>query len=366
MTLGAYFHDLNPVVLWLGKDWAVRWYGLSYVAGFAICWLFMFWAARRRLIALRPDRVDVALVAIVLGVLVGGRLVYAIAYDPALLTGFSNSFPFWDLLAINKGGMASHGGMIGAIIGCWLVSREARRPQGALAGQGAMLHIMDIVALAAPFGLFLGRIANFINGELLGRIVTPPGPRGGGPAWTVQFPQELKGWRQPPPALPEGHAPMLDDSQQQALVGLVRSVAQPGDTWAEARDKLIQHAGEHKDALSPLLSSRHPSQIYQAIAEGLVLGLIVWFVWRRPRKPGVVAGVWLVVYGVLRIVTEIWRLPDAQFAQGRPMGLSRGQWFSAAMVACGVVLVWWAGRRAVEAIGGWQVRAPIPPKEYPA
>lgn len=352
ITWGALFHDFNPIVVRLWGDWAVRWYGLSYIAGFVICWAMMLALARRRLIAIRPERVDVAMMAIVLGVLLGGRLGYALIYGRELLTGFTVSFPYWDLLAINKGGMASHGGMIGAIVACWWVSRGERTADGRVEGRCSVLHVMDVLALAAPVGLFLGRLANFVNGELLGRVYAPPGAPG--PWWTVRFPQELKGWQQPPPAAPTGHAPELNAEQQRALVDLVEKVARPGDTWAAARDYVIEHAGRYRAELEPILSSRHPSQIYQAVAEGLVLGVVVWWVWRLPRKPGVVAGVWLAVYGVLRIVTEVWRLPDAQFgSEGRPLGLSRGQWLSVGLVAGGVMVAWWAWRSGARVVGGW-------------
>ncbi|MEL7482990.1 MAG: prolipoprotein diacylglyceryl transferase family protein, partial [Planctomycetota bacterium] len=102
-----------------------------------------------------------------------------------------------------------------------------------------------------------------------------------------------------------------------------------------------------------LLSARHPSQIYQAIAEGVVVGLVLWFVARKPRVPGVLAACFLLTYGVLRIATELVRLPDGNLAVQRIMGLSRGQWLSAGMVAIGVVVLVWRLRSKAEKLGGW-------------
>jgi prolipoprotein diacylglyceryltransferase len=140
----------------------------------------------------------------------------------------------------------------------------------------------------------------------------------------------------------------------------VRKVAQPGDLWHTALERVVAHASEHRAALEPLLTSRHPSQVYQAVAEGLVVGVVVWFVARVPRKAGVVMAWWLMVYGVLRVVTEVWRLPDAQFAEGRPLGLSRGQWLSVGMFVLGALVLVIAVRRGGEKMGGWLRPAPLP------
>jgi phosphatidylglycerol:prolipoprotein diacylglycerol transferase len=215
--------------------------------------------------------------------------------------------------------------------------------------------VLDALAITAPFGLLLGRFANFINGELLGKIVSPPGTPG--PAWSVQFPQELLGWKDLASSgvLPRGsgdvliretlsHTPALTVEQQLALNTLVVSAMQtlgPTASWTDALRWILARPGAYRDQLIPLLSSRHPSQLYQAAAEGLVLGVVAWVCWLLYRgRAGVTASVWLVVYGVLRIVTEFWRLPDAQFGDaGRIIGLSRGQWFSVGMVVLGLVFL---------------------------
>jgi phosphatidylglycerol:prolipoprotein diacylglycerol transferase len=354
-TLASYFHDLSPIIFTISGDFAVRWYGVSYVVGFVIAYIVLYKLSKRGLIMLPAQRVPDAMMVIILGTLLGGRLGYAIlGYDPSLLYTFTSSFPYWNMLALQKGGMASHGAMIGLVIAAWIVSRgfkPDRDPQGPREGVCSTFHVMDYLALTAGFGLFFGRIANFVNGELLGAIITKPGEKG--PWYSVQFPQELSGWLSPLARDVKSHTPELSVEQMGKLNELVTSVQRVGQSWTDALHSIIAHPGAYRAQLEPLLSSRHPSQLYQAIAEGLVLTIFVWIVWARPRKAGVVASCWLMLYGVLRIVTEIWRLPDAQFTDGRPLGLSRGQWFSAAMVGFGLLVLIWSVKRAGPRIGGW-------------
>ncbi len=364
-----YFHDLNPIVIPISGDFAVRWYGLSYTAGFVFAMLVWMMLAKRGLSLVPRHRVLDAMLILIVATLVGGRLGYALVYDPTLLTGFRASFPFWDMLLITKGGMASHGAMVGLAFAAWLISRGWREPPSLeRTGRSPMLHVMDMLALLAPVGLLLGRFANFVNGELLGKIVALPGQPG--PWWSVRFPQELLGWNwiktdDGPRLMREAssHAPDLSPQQIEALDRLVMSVKAASETWHDGLKYVVTHASRYREQLEPLLSARHPSQVYQALAEGLVLGAVVWLIWMTPRKPGVIAAWWLMVYGVLRVITEFWRLPDAQFAEGRPLGLSRGQWLSVGMVAIGAVLLAYAIRRAGPRLGGWWRRAPITPTQ---
>lgn len=385
LSLAAWLHDIDPVLVSLWGDFAVRWYGLSYVAAFLIGWLILRGLGRRGLVKIPPGFAVDAMMAVVLGTIVGGRLGYCLVYDTALLTSFTSSFPFWGVLAIHRGGMASHGGLIGLCVAAWWVSRGFRTgAAGDAPGTGgsegrvgacSTLHVMDTLAVMAPPGLLLGRIANFINGELLGAIISPPGKPG--PAWGVMFPQELRGWVAPGVVDPHSHTPVLDAAQQGTLREMVvqawlatgggttrervEALLREGgtiaaDTWQRGIDLIIQHPARHRTGLMQVLSSRHPSQLYQAAAEGLVLGIVLWMIWAKPRAQGVIAAWFFIVYGILRIATEVWRLPDAQFAEGRPMGLSRGQWLSAAMIAAGVALLVFALRRGGEKLGGWAVR----------
>jgi phosphatidylglycerol:prolipoprotein diacylglycerol transferase len=361
MTLAAMLHTFDPFLVRLGPDFGLRWYGLSYVAAFVIGWWLWTRLAARGAALTPAHRVADAMLWVIAGTIVGGRLGYAIVYDPGLFTGVSSAFPYWSLLALNKGGMASHGGMVGLVLAAWWVSRGFREIDPATreverVGRCPWLHVMDVLALIAPPGLLLGRVANFINGELLGKIVSPPGVAG--PWWSVQFPQELRGWYGPGQRDALSHTPELSGEQQQRLVELVEKVRLPRDSFAMGVERLIESAGKHAADLPAVLSSRHPSQLYQAAAEGLVLGVVLWWIARKDRKPGVVAAWFFIVYGVLRVATEFWRLPDPQFgAAMRIAGLSRGQWLSVGMVAVGAVLLALALRRAGPMVRGWRSAA---------
>lgn len=340
LPLAAWLHDLDPFALRISQGFGIRWYGLSYLAGFVVGFLLLRLLAKRRLILLTPEQTLDAIVAIAVGVLVGGRLGYLLIYDRSLLFDFSSAPPFWGALAITRGGMASHGGVLGVILACWLIARRARAP---------VLHVTDCFALVAPIGLFFGRLANFVNGELLGRIVSAPGEPA--PWWSVKYPQELL----------EGHAPPLSAEQEHALTTLLVEASAPGADYREAAASVIRAVQRGDpgvaERLAPLIASRHPSQLYQALAEGVILGLVLLLAWRKPRRPGVVSALFLMVYGVGRIITEFWRLPDAHLAVQRPGGLSYGQWLSAVMIAAGVAILLAVMRnKNAPLIGGWGVR----------
>jgi phosphatidylglycerol:prolipoprotein diacylglycerol transferase len=336
----AWVHSLDPVVIPISGSLAVRWYGLAYLAGFVGGWLMLRWMSGRGLLALTKPQVTDFLLAMILGVLVGGRLGYVLVYEPSLLAEFSSSPPWWGLFAINKGGMASHGGIAGVIVATLWFARRVGVP---------WLHVLDSTALTAPIGLFFGRLANFVNGELLGKIVAAPGEPG--PRWSVRYPQELL----------TKHAPELTAAQERQLVDLITPYQMPGErSYGPAVERMIQSlerggatAKELARELPAVLSARHPSQLYQALAEGLILFAALWIVWARPRKPGVIGCWFMIVYGVGRIITEFWRLPDDQFVTPRIAGLSRGQWLSVAMVIVGVAALPFVSRRKVEKFGGW-------------
>jgi phosphatidylglycerol:prolipoprotein diacylglycerol transferase len=348
VTLGAWLHTLDPFLVRFSETFGVRWYGLSYLMGFFVAYVLLRWLCRRGACLIPEHRAADAMLWLIGGVLVGGRLGYCLVYQPSLLTKSIDGFPFWGVLALNEGGMASHGGIIGVVLAGWRVSRGFRSLDPAtpnvIEGRCPWQHVADVLALLCPAGMFFGRVANFINGELLGAVVSPPGKPG--PWWTVQFPQELL----------SKHAPALSPEQETTVRELARAAALPGEPLRRGLERLVENASAYSEQLRPLLSSRHPSQLYQALAEGVVVGLITWAVAARPRKPGVVGSVWLIAYGVMRVVTEIWRLPDDQFAVGRPWGLSRGQWLSVGMVVIGTGTLVWCWRRGAEKVGGWRKR----------
>ena len=356
ITLGTWTHTLDPVAFQLGPL-TVHWYGLAYIAGFIIAALLLKKMASRGWVRFEQDRViDLILSIGLFGVFIGGRLGYVLFYRRDLLTEFSwGSPPWWGVLRINEGGMASHGGMIGVLLVLWWSARRMKV---------SMLHLLDAACLVAPAGLFLGRIANFINGELLGRIIAKPGEVVTSIWYGVRFPQELverpgeSGW-----------------TNEQQIEAMRIAGAAPGESMESVGTRLAgwfqqdEGGGEVRRLVEPLLSVRHPSQLYQAFAEGIVVFAVLWWIWRKPRKDGVILSWFLIVYGVGRIATEFWRLPDAHLgASAEILGLSRGQQLSALMVLGGVCVLLWAVRRSdATQSGGWRLAgarknpaAPVP------
>jgi phosphatidylglycerol:prolipoprotein diacylglycerol transferase len=195
--------------------------------------------------------------------------------------------------------MASHGGILGIVVFTWVYSRRKHIP---------WLNIGDNTVVAAPLGLFLGRCANFINGELYGRPATVP--------WAVQFPKELHD------APPETVRHVL----------LAASSINPDWTTVQA---LVDHAGKSpalNDVLAATLTPRHPSQLYAAALEGATLFAILWILRTRFRLPdGVLTGVFFIGYALLRITSEMFREPDAPLT----WILSRGQFLSLFLILIG-------------------------------
>lgn len=371
MTLAAWVHDWSPWAIRFGPSFGVRWYGLSYLLAFVVAWRLLVWLCRRRAVAIRPERAADVILTAVLGVVAGGRLGYVIFYEPSLLTSLDSSPPWWGVLQLNRGGMASHGGIAGVILATWWIAKRFIEP--GLIDRGAevlttpgrrMLHGLDAMALLTPSGLMLGRLANFINGELLGDVVAKPAVVGGGaaPWWSVRFPQEITDEHLRRVGVIRDRGPLLDDAAWAKLEDVVRGSGlwRTGDGFETAWDRVlerVQHGGaagrELIAKIEPFISARHPSQLYQAAAEGVIVGAILWIMARRPVRPGMVGAMFMLSYGVLRVITEIWRLPDAQLAVQRFAGLSRGQWLSVGMVAVGVVAMVLIQRRGGGRVGGW-------------
>jgi phosphatidylglycerol---prolipoprotein diacylglyceryl transferase len=334
----AWYHDLNSVLFHLGPL-TIKWYGVSYILGF-ICGYFILWKLATSLtLRVQPVRIADALLVLIFATIAGGRIGYAAIYNPSIFTGFSSSFPFWDLLAIHKGGMASHGGMVGLMLGALYISRRMTDP-----APQPLAQVTDALCLAAGPGIIFGRLANFINGELLGAVVAKPGEPG--PWWAVRFPQELRDWENATTPPPLTTTPLLAEPQRQALVELVINNARPNETFSSSIANLVSRAESMRPQLEPLLHARHPSQLYSALLEGLIPGIIVAIIALKQRSAGLITGAWLMMYGLGRIAVEFFRLPDAQFANPRPMGLSRGQWLSVGMVMIGAIVIAWVITRA--------------------
>lgn len=357
MTDTVWVHNLDPFLIQFSGNLGIRWYGLAYLTAFVIGALFMIFIARRGRDTLKAELVTDFITAIVLGTMIGGRLGYALFYSPDLLTDFSSTFPFWGVLKVWEGGMASHGGIIGVFLAAVYFARRH---------QLDWRHLGDMTVLGGSVGFFFGRIANFINGELFGREAPAGLP------WAVKFPAEMHLWlkHDAEKKLSDAAAgpdllPKLADAAQAA--GLQ---AQEWLTWASqvrtsrAAQLQIQsgidaiiHAVQNgniqaRAALGQVLTSRHPSQLYQALLEGLLPFLIVFWIWRKPRKPGVIGALWLTLYALMRIVGEQFRMPDAHIGY-QLLGLTRGQWLSIALLAASTALLLWLSRRHVPKIAGW-------------
>lgn len=329
MTLLAesYIHDLSPFALRFGDSFGIRWYGLAYLSGFIAAWFILKWMARTGRGLMNPMQVGDFMTWMVVGVLVGGRLGYVLFYSIDLLWTFSPSIPFWGVLEIHKGGMASHGGILGVWLACLLYGRSRGITPW---------HLFDSVAFCAPIGLGLGRLANFVNGELWGRPL-PSSMQASPPWWSVKYPDELLD-----PAFPNGGP----------VDGLVTMVSNPANLAPRQaiRDAIYAGRTDVADAVAPYLVAYHPSQLFQALTDGLLLFSLLAIVWLKPRKPGIVCGWFLIGYGVMRIVSEQFR---AQYeTRWGVSSIWPAAGLSAVMIALGLAVIWWCGRRPVERIGG--------------
>jgi len=319
--------------------------------------------ARTKRPLIPPQRVGDLMTAVIIGVIVGGRVGHVLFYEPRLLIAFHDAFPFWGLLEINRGGMSSHGGMIGVILaGIWFARRSGI----------AALHLLDVAAFAAPPGLALGRLANLVNAELWGRPLPDAmqsyvGARGltgvDPPWWSIKYPQEvIESWLRAVDE-PLRHAPAVVAAAQQRLDALVERLGPvlglDDRLWARieqvARDVGDKDHEVVTSALGPMLTAHYPSQAFQAITDGPLLMALLALAWMRPRKPGVVGAWFLIGYGALRLATEQVRAVDeGVFRIG---GLTLPMMLSATMIAAGAALGWWWSQRSTAPVGGLMRRA---------
>jgi phosphatidylglycerol:prolipoprotein diacylglycerol transferase len=281
-----------------------------------------------------------------IGILAGGRLGYVLFYSRDLIFKFKSEAPYWGVLAVNEGGMASHGGVIGALIAAGFFARKYKINS---------LHLFDLLAITGPIGIFFGRIANFINGELVGR----PAPADF--ALGVKFPSDILLWPSQEPgklhSLAETVEPLgISKEQWFDWVGKFRLDPASRDRIQETLYNIVDAIQNGqvavKEAIAPHLIMRHPSQLYAAAGEGLLLFLILAAIWYRPRKPGIIGAWFVVIYSVIRISDEYFRMPDAHIGY-ELFDLTRGQWLSIAMFFIGIVLVLIWGRRSTLPISGW-------------
>jgi phosphatidylglycerol:prolipoprotein diacylglycerol transferase len=292
-----YVHDLDPLIFRLWDNVGPRWYGLAYVLAFACSYLVYRKLAQRGFADLSAAKVgDFITGAALFGVIVGGRLGYVFFYRPEMLREPMSILRVWE------GGMSSHGGMLGLLAFTFYYAWRHKI---------SWTNLGDNLVVTAPIGLFFGRCANFINGELYGWPTKVP--------WAMQFPKEL-----------------LDNSEEAARAVSVCSKIDNSLVTPDAIIAAARHQPAVKDALRPILAARHPSQIYEAFFEGIVLFAILWFVRTRMRQPnGVLTGLFFIFYAVFRIIVENFREPDATLIAG----FTRGQFFSFFLIAIGLAFV---------------------------
>lgn len=274
----TYLHQIDPIALQLGPI-KVHWYGIMYLLGFGAAW----WLGRRRVRAGRLPGTDEQgfgdlLFYAMLGVVLGGRIGYVLFYAfPHFLADPLYLFRVWE------GGMSFHGGLLGVLVACgWWARRRGLH----------FFDVMDFVAPLVPPGLLFGRLGNFIGAELWGK------PTGGG--WGVVFPR----------ALPEPYASY------------------------DAATLRAAHESGLLDAYA-----RHPSQLYEAALEGLVLFAVLWAFSARPRHRYAVSGVFALLYGLFRFSIEFVRMPDADLGYLAFGWVTMGQVLSLPLIALGLVLL---------------------------
>jgi phosphatidylglycerol:prolipoprotein diacylglycerol transferase len=295
--LAYYLHDLDPIIFRVYDNIGPRWYGLAYVLAFICGYALLSLLAKRGCADLPASRVgDFVTGCALFGVIVGGRLGYVFFYKPEMLREPLSILRVWE------GGMSSHGGMIGLLLFTLYYARRHKL---------SWANLADNLGVTAPLGLFFGRCANFINGELYGR--------GANVAWAVQFPKELL------------DRPAEADRAIAACAQIDSSLTTP-----EAIVGAVHRQSEVKEVLRTILTPRHPSQLYEAFFEGIILFAILWIVRTRTRQPnGVLTGLFFICYAIFRIVIETFREPDATLIAG----FTRGQFFSFLLIAIGVAFV---------------------------
>lgn len=268
MFLNDLYHALSPVAFSVGPV-EVRWYALAYLAGFVCAGVVMWRTQRRWGLDVTVDDLLSVVLGVVFGVIIGARLFYVVFYGD----GYYLEHPL-EVIMLNHGGMSFHGGFVGAVVGGAIVCRRYGI---------SVLTMCDLGVIGAPIGLFFGRCANFVNGELWGKPTDLP--------WGVMF-------------------------------------ETGGNVY------------------------RHPSQLYEALLEGLVMFLVLYALSRRvpPRPQGTFLGTFLVLYGVFRFLIEFVRVPDAQL--GYLFGpITMGQLLSLPLVVAGVAVLVLAHRARRPQVG---------------
>jgi len=318
--LATYIHHLDPFAIQFTETFGVRWYGLAYVAGFLAAFLLLRWFVKLGACELKKEQVaDFITIVAVLGVMIGGRLGYMLLYDFAQFS--KNPLIFFNFMG---GGMASHGGFAGVVVACWIYARYTKK---------SWIGLGDNLVTVAPVGIFFGRIANFVNGELYGRPSNGP--------FAMKFPDELTDRS----VFPIDKLMDLADRGSEVAPGLIQK-ANDAVAYAASQNLLpngfvarllTETSWENpafREILGTALTPRHPSQLYEALTEGLLLFLILLAVRLRWKNlyHGILTGLFFVLYPIGRIAVENFREPDS----GMIGALTKGQFYSVFMIVMGL------------------------------
>ena len=272
-----YYPVIDPIIFSLGGGLALRWYGLMYLLGFAMVWYLGRLRAKTHPGGWTDQQISDMVFYGALGAVLGGRVGYVLFYG---FDTFLND-PLY-LLRMWEGGMSFHGGLAGVALAMMYFARKTER---------RWIDVADFLAPLCPIGLGLGRMGNFINMELPGRVTD-------------------------------------------STFGLIYKCE-------KVRGLNMTCVGEWENV------ARHPSALYQAFAEGVVLFVLVWFISSRPRAAGFVSGVFLAGYGLLRVVTENFRSPDAHIGYLAFDWVTMGQILSLPLIIAGMLLIFWSGKQQV-------------------
>ncbi len=270
------YPTIDPVAVQIGPL-AVHWYGLMYLIGIFGGWALLAWRTRRRDVAWVPNQIGDLIFYCAIGIVVGGRLGYVCFYNFTFYFAHPmNIFYVWD------GGMSFHGGLIGVLLACGFYAWRHKRH---------FFDIMDFIAPVVPIGLAAGRLGNFINGELWGKIAHVP--------WAMRLP-----------------------------------CADPRFTERYCHGTTAGFSPPHQ-----------PSQLYELLLEGVLLFIICWVFSMKPRPRMAVAGVFALGYGIFRFFVEFFRLPDPQLGYLAFNWLTMGQILSIPLIVIGIVLLVLAYRK---------------------
>ncbi len=306
----TYLHLVDPVALDLSKLASflpkIHWYGLMYLASFMVFWMLANYRAKQARFDWTREQVSDYLFFGVIGVVLGGRLGYLLFYDFAnVLDDPHRIYQIW------KGGMSYHGGLIGVTLALWYFTRKTGK---------SFWQSADFIVPCAAIGLFFGRLGNLIGGELWGRLTQSP--------LGILFPK----------------APELEQFQYESIASLAPEIANRSLDWVQLNrpdifEQSIAMMQTAADSGALAAFARHPSQLYQALLEGLLLWLVVWLFSGRQRPVMSVTGLYFAGYGVCRFIVEFFRQPDSHIGTLAFDWLTMGQLLSIPLIMLGVGMI---------------------------